>query len=187
MSNSIVNIKDYFDRHKGLQRSNRYSLSFSGLPQSLPQLPEDDIQALAVAMGARAIDSLADNLAGYGSGRAVPRSQRFVPGVMLTFAITNDNFMMDFFNNWFNLIYSGGRIKGNQNAPFQLQFYNDIVYNCKLDVKLLDPNGNTNRIYSFYEVYPLEAIPVELNMIESNKYLTYQVLLNYREFTFKAS
>jgi hypothetical protein len=186
MANSIVNIKEYFERHNGLQRNNRYSLSFSGLPSLLPQLQEDDIQALAVSMGARAIDSLADNLAGYGSGRAVPRSQRFVPGVMLTFAVTNDNFITDFFNNWFNLIYSGGNIKGNQSAPFQLSFYNDIIYNCKLNVKLLDPNGNVNRIYTFYEVYPLESIPVELNMIESNKYMVYQVLLNYREFTFKA-
>jgi hypothetical protein len=186
MANSIVNIKEYFERHNGIQRSNRYSLSFSGLPSALPQLQEDDIQALAVSMGARAIDSLADNLAGYGSGRAVPRSQRFVPGVMLTFAVTNDNFITDFFNKWFNLIYSGGNIKGNLNAPFQLSFYNDIIYNSKLNVKLLDPNGNTNRVYTFYEVYPLESIPVELNMIESNKYMVYQVLLNYREFTFKA-
>jgi len=187
MSNSIVNIKNYFDRHKGLQRNNRYSLSFSGLPATLPQLPEDDIQAFAVSMGARAIDSLADNLAGYGSGRAVPRAQRFVPGVMLTFAITNDNFITDFFNNWFNLIYSGGRIKGSLQSPFQLSFYNDIIYNSQLKVKLLDPNGNVNRVYTFFEIYPLEAIPVELNMIETNKYMIYQVLLNYREFTFKAS
>jgi hypothetical protein len=187
MTNSIVNIKNYFDRHKGLQRNNRYSLSFAGLPTTLPQLPEDDIQAFAVSMGARAIDSIADNLAGYGSGRAVPRSQRFVPGVMLTFAITNDNFITDFFNNWFNLIYSGGRIKESLDSPFQLSFYNDIIYNSQLKVKLLDPNGNVNRVYTFFEIYPLEAIPVELNMIETNKYMIYQVLLNYREFTFKDS
>jgi len=187
MSNSIVNIKEYFDRHNGLQRSNRYSLSFAGLPRDLPQLPSDDIQAISVSMGARAIDALADNLAGYGSGRAVPRSQRFIPGVLLSFAVTNDNFIIDFFDKWFNLLYSGGRIRGNLNSPFQLSYYNEVVYPVRLNVNLLDPNGDINKIYTFYEVYPLENIPLELNMIEPNKYLIYQVLLNFREFTFKST
>jgi hypothetical protein len=186
MSNSIVNIKEYFDRHNGLQLSNRYSLSFSGLPDTLPQFPANDLRPAAVSMGARAIDSLADNLAGYGNGRSVPRSQKFIPGVMLSFAVTNDNFITDFFNSWFNLIYSGGRIKGDYSTPFQLSYYDSTVRPVQLNVNLLNPNGEINRIYTFYEVYPLENIPVELNMLEPNKFLIYQVLLNYREFTIKA-
>lgn len=185
MSNSIINIKEYFNRHNGLQLSNRYSMSFSGLPAELPQIPTADLQPLSVSMGARAIDALADNLAGYGAGRAVPRSQKFIPGVLLSFAVTNDNFITDFFNSWFNLIYSGGRIQGNYAAPFQLNYYDTVVRPTSMNINLLDPNGEINRTYTFYEIYPLENIPVELNMIEPNKYLIYQVLLNYREFTFK--
>ena len=182
-SNTIISIKDFFDRHKGLQRNNRYSVSFINLPQTLPQIAEEDYQTLGVAMGARAIDGIADNLMGYGAGRIVPRSQKFVGGVLLSFAVTNDNFIVDLFNKWFNLIYSGGRAKGNYAAPFQLSFYDDIVYNTQMKVNLLDPNGNTNKTFTFYEVYPVENIPFELSMVRTNEYLIYQVLMNYREFT----
>lgn len=181
--NTIIGIKDFFDRHKGLQRNNRYQVSFLNLPSALPAVAADDFQTLGVAMGARAIEGIADNLMGYGPGRVVPRSQKFVGGVLLNFAVTNDNFIMDFFNSWFNLIYSGGRIKGNYSAPFQLNYYDDIVYNTQMQIKLLDPNGNTNKIFTFYEVFPIENIPLELSMVRTNEYLIYQVLMNYREFT----
>lgn len=180
--NTILSVKEFFDRHGGIQRANRFSIAFNGLPAGLPSINPADFKVESVAMAARAIDSLADNLAGYGSGRSVPRSQRFVPGVLLNFPVTNDTFILDFFNSWFNLIYSGGRIKGNQDTPFVLKYYNDTVYNCSLDVNLLDMNGVLNRKYTFYEVYPIENIPVELSMSKPSTILTYQVLLNYREF-----
>jgi hypothetical protein len=185
LPNSIIGIKDFFDRHKGLQRNNRYSVSFPSLPQGLTDVNPEDFQTLAVSMGSRAIDAIADNLAGYGPGRMVPRYQRFAGGVLLNFAVTNDNFIIDFFNKWFNLIYSGGRIKGNYQTPFQLSFYNDIIYSTTMEVKLLDPNGGVNKTFTFYEVYPLENIPLELNMLRPNEYLIYQVLMNYRDFTVK--
>jgi len=182
--NSIIGIKEYFDRHNGLQRSNRYSVTFPSLPQrlELPSVNPNDFQTLAVSMGARAIDAIADNLAGYGPGRLVPRYQKFGGGVLLSFAVTNDNFIIDFFNKWFNGIYSGGRVSGF-NKPFQLNYYNDIIYGSKMNVNLLDPNGNINKTFTFYEVYPLENIPMELNMVRPNEYLIYQVLMNFREFT----
>lgn len=184
--NTILGIKDYFDRHGGIQRDNRYSLSFLNLPEGIPAVAPTDYQALAVAMGSRAIDGIADNLMGYGAGRIVPRSQKFVGGVLLTFAVTNDNFIIDFFNSWFNLIYSGGRVKGDTSVPFKTNYYDDIVYNTKLQVNVLDLNGNTNRRFTFYEVYPVENIPIQLSMLENNKYMLYQVLLNYREFTIES-
>lgn len=188
MSNehSILYMKEFFDRHNGLQRTNRFSISFSGLPSGLPAITNDDFKAGNVAMATRAIDSIADNLAGYGSGRAVPRSQRFIPGVLVTFPVTNDCYIINFFNAWFNRIYSGGRLKNNIAAPYILEFYDNIVSNCHMKVKLLNPNGGVNRVYTFYEVYPIENMPVEVSMEQNNKFLTYQVLFNYREFTLGA-
>jgi hypothetical protein len=182
MTNSINNIKLFFDRHKGPQRNNRYSVSFSGLPLGVPQLPPDDIKVASIAMGSRAIDVIADNLIGYGPGRMVPRYQKFVGGILLTFPVTNDNFIVDFFNSWFNVIYAGGRLRGG-NRPFELRYYDDIVYNCKMRINLLNPNGDTNKIFNFFEVYPIENLPFEMNMADPNKFLTYTVLLNYREFS----
>lgn len=183
-SNTITSVKEYFDRHNGLQRTNRYSVAFTGLPSGLPTTPPEDFKAKSVSMAARAIDSVSDNLAGYGAGRAVPRSQRFIPGVLLTFAVTNDSHILEFYNAWFNKIYSGGRIRGSLAVPFQLDFYNNIVYNCQMKVNLLNPNGGINKVFTFYEVYPIENIPMEVSMLEVNKFMTYQVLMNYREFTF---
>lgn len=186
INNSIISIKEFFDRHNGLQRTNRYSINFQGLPSSLPQIPPEDFKCGAVAMGGRAIDAMADNLAGYGSGRLVPRYQKFVGGVLLAFPVTGDNFILDFFNSWFNLLYSGGRLQGNYRKPFQLNYYDEVVYPCTLNVNLLDLNGNTTKIFTFYEVYPLENLPIDVTMMKPNEFLIYQVLLNYREFTIKS-
>ena len=55
-----------------------------------------------------------------------------------------------------------------------------------MNIKLLDPNGNVNRVFKFFEVYPLESLPFELNMAKPNEYLVYQVLMNFREFTIES-
>ena len=185
-NNSILAIKDFFDRHNGLQRSNRFTMSFSGLPRQL-SISNDDLNPLAVTIGARAIDTVADNLAGYGPGRSVPRSQKFPQGVLLTFPITNDHIITDFFDSWFNTIYVGGRQSGAIGAPFQVSYYDDVVKNCQMKTSLLDPNGGINRVFTFYEVYPIETLPIVLNMMENNNYLTYQVLMMFRDFTFAGS
>ncbi len=184
-NNSILTIKDFFDRHHGLQRTNRFSMSFLNLPAGLSTVPVADFMPISVQIGARAIDSVADNLAGYGPGRAVPRSQKFAQGVLLSFPVTNDHIITDFYDSWFNLIYSGGRQKGNYATPFQLSYYNDVVLNCQMKIQILDPNGGVNRTFTFFEVYPLESLPIELNMMKNNDYVTYQVLMMYRDFVFK--
>lgn len=186
-NNSILTIKEFFDRHQGLQRNNRYSITFRKLPAGIPKIQDGDFHPLVVQMGARAIDSMADNLAGYGPGRSVPRSPKFVPGVMMAFPVTNDNMITDFYDAWFNKIYSGGRQQGNYATPFQLSYYDDIILNTQMDVNLLDPNGNINRTMTFYEVYPLETLPMQLTMMDQNNFLTYQVIMMFRDFTFKKS
>jgi hypothetical protein len=181
-NNSITNIKDYFSRHKGLQRINRYSISFENVPIE-PQpggLLEEDFQALNVTIGARALDAVADNLSGFGAGRAVPRSQKFIGGVFLAFPLTNDLHIMKMFDSWFNKIYAGYR----QGRNFTVDYYDTVIRNCNMNVKILDPNGNTNMTITFYEVYPLETQPLEFTMLENNKYSIYQVLMNYRDFKY---
>lgn len=182
-TNSILTIKDFFERHDGLQRTNRFSISFNNLPSAINDVPPEDFKCATVAMGSRAIDGVADNLAGYGPGRIVPRYQKFVGGVFLVFPVTNDNFIVSFFNRWFNLMHSGGRISGNYSQPYLTNFYDDVVYNTSMNVNLLDPNGNVNKRFTFYEVYPVENLPFEISMMKPNEFLTYQVLMNYREFT----
>lgn len=182
-NNSILTIKDFFDRHNGLQRSNRFSLSFVNLPEGVPAIPNEDLNPIAITIGARAIDTIADGLAGYGPGRTIPRSQKFPQGLLMTFPITNDNFITKFFNSWFNRIYSGGRQLGNLNTAFRLEYYDTIVANTQMKISLLDPNGNPNITYTFYEVFPLECLPIDLNMLKTNEYSTYTALMFFRDFS----
>ena len=182
-SNSIISIKDFFNRHGGLQRTNRFTVTFNNLPSAINFVPAEDFKCAAVAMSSRAIDGIADNLAGYGPGRIVPRYQKFVGGVFLVFPVTNDNFIIDFFNRWFNLIHSGGKARGNYSQPYVVDYYDSAVYNTSMNINILDLNGNVNKKFTFYEVYPLENLPFELSMANPNQFLTYQVLMNYREFT----
>lgn len=182
--NSILSIKEFFDRHNGLQRSNRFSMSFVNLPSDIPQIPDTDLTPLAITIGGRAIDGVADSLIGYGPGRTVPRSQRFPTGIQIAFPVTNDNMITDFFDQWFNRIYSGGRQTG-YNRSYYVSYYDDIIANCQMKISLLDPNGNANRTFTFFEVYPLECLPIELNMMRPNEYSIYQVLMMFRDFTFK--
>lgn len=183
-NNSIIGIKDFFSRHRGLQRNNRFSMSFLNLPRKIPQIENFDLNPLSVTMSGRAIDGVADNLAGYGLGRTVPRSQKFPEGVMLNFAITNDHQITYFFNEWFNAIYAGGRQKGDYTKPFQLSYYDDIIYDTQMNINYLDPNGNINATYEFYEVYPVECLPQELSMLKNDLYSVYSVLMIFRDFNF---
>lgn len=181
-NNSITNIKEYFTRHNGLQRVNRYSISFENIPISISgaSLQDDDFQPLNVTIGARALDAVADNLSGYGPGRAVPRAQKFIGGVFLAFPLTNDLHIMKMFDAWFNRIHAGYK----QGRNFTVDYYDATIKNCNMTVKLLDPNGNANMSIKFFEVYPLETQPIEFTMLENNKYAIYQVLMNYREFVY---
>jgi hypothetical protein len=175
MSNSIINIKNFFDRHKGVQRPNRFSLEFVGLPSSIREFAptNDDLQLLAVDMGTRAIDVVYDNLIGYGPGRAVPRSQKFVGGVLLTFPVTGDNFIIRFFDAWFNSIYNGSLVN----------YYDTIVKGVNMNINVLDLNGNITTKFQFEEVYPIETLPFSFKMDDKNTFLTHTVLMNYRKYT----
>lgn len=183
-TNSIINIKEFINRHSGLQRPNRYSVQFNNLPEQLQPPDPSDIKVGSVTIGARAIDGIADGLAGYGAGRTIPRSQKFPQGILLTFPVTNDHFITSFFDRWFNALYSGGRQRGNLATAFQVGFYDQLVSQTQMVVNLLDLNGNPNATFTFYEIYPIETLPIELAMAKNNEFSTYSVLLLYRDFTF---
>lgn len=188
MPNSITTLKDYFARHNGLQRLNRFDVSFSGLPGGVSDFVDSEnfYPVNYASIGSRLIDGIADNLAGYGSGRIQPRSQKFSGGVMLAFAISNDNHLLKMFQSWFNYLYSGSRLSasggGNLGARFVVPFYNEAVFPATMKIRALDPNGEVNTTFTFYEVMPVETQPLEFTMLKNNDYLNYQVLINFREY-----
>lgn len=174
--NSIQTIRDYFNRHNGLQLSNRYDIYFYNVPSTNQNV---EVQAQAISIGPRAIDSIVDNLQGYGAGRFVPRYQSVAArqGVLVTFPVTNDNYIIQFINNWFNYFYSSPL----NNGTFVLPYYDDAVKQTTMQIRLLDPNGNQNNLFTFTEVFPVETLPLDMSMMNSNTYLNYQVTFGYRD------
>jgi hypothetical protein len=183
-TNSIFTIKNYFSRHNGLQRVNRFDVSFAGLPSAAQgEIDSENFYPVNYAsIGSRLIDGIADNMSGYGYGRIQPRSQKFSGGVLLGFGISNDNHILKLFQAWFNHLYSGGRVTGAVNNRYTAQFYHTSVYPATMTLRALDPNGVPNSTFTFYEVMPIETQPIEFTMLKSNDYLSYQVIINFKEY-----
>lgn len=186
LNNTIQSIKDYFTGKDGLQRSNRFSVSFSNIPQTISRYQDREYLADEFLLQQRVIDQLADNLTGYGIGRLLPRRQRFANGFNLSFPVAGDNKIVLFFNDWFNLLYSGGYSSGgNYPAPFSLGYYDDVVQPVTVDINLLDMNGNPKTRFTFNEVMPVELLPIKMAQNVQNEYLRIALTFNYRDFIYK--
>lgn len=188
-TNPITSIKQYFDNHNGLQLANRFRVKFSNLPNAISIGDQSDgyVQAEYMALGPRAINTVQDNLNGYGYGRFVPRNQDLLSGgfgVQLIFPLTNDHHLTKFFDSWFDVFYKGSKkLQQSFTGSYLLPYYNLSVKDCSMQVELLNPNGGVNLTYNFYEVFPVETQPIELNMALTDKYLKYAVTFAFREFT----
>jgi hypothetical protein len=181
--NSIQQIKDYVDRHGGLQLTNRFNVSFFNVPSYTGVI---EIQAQQVDMAPINLNFTQDNLNGFGFGRFVPRSQQLMAGgngVLVTFPVTNDNYILNFFNNWFNYFFSSAKnIPSDARQPFVLPFYDQSIKNVSMVINILDPNGNVNSRITYFEVFPVETQPLMMTMLKNDSYMTYSVLFGFRDY-----
>lgn len=176
--NSIDTIKNFLDLRQGIQRANRYSVKINkstgeGNVETVTVYPS------AVSFGARATNYVYDGLQGYGYGRAVPNSTSYVGGVVLTFLVTGDLFILNYFNDWFDSLYKN-ELTGT--SKFVVPYYDNAVYNSSMNIDFLDLNGNLSpgtSSWLFTEVYPVESMPIEMSA-KPDSPLLYQVVLRYR-------
>ena len=180
LNNSIKSVKDYFNSRKGIQRPNRYSLTFSGFPEGLSGLSpylESEYLADEILIGERAIDHVSDNLPGYGLGRLIPRRQRFHNGVTIVFPVAGNNLILKLFHTWFQSLYG----EGKDGQGFYVRYYDDTVKGATLRVKILDLNGNNVSQFRFTEIFPTQTLPLKFSSVGPEPYLRYAVTFNYRE------
>lgn len=186
-TNSIDTIKGYFANHGGLQLSNRFNVSFYNVPSyENGNGRVQDIHAQEVVFPPRSLETVVDGLQGYGAGRFVPRHQRLLTnGIIITFPLTNDSFLLDFFDRWFNYFYSSKLAnRGFTQRDYVLPYYDDAVANCGVDITVMNPNGLPNAVISLTEVFPVETQPFLLSMKTENSYVTYPVVFGYRDYTY---
>lgn len=190
-TNSVQTIKDYFTAHNGLQLQNRFFVRFFNVPSfSGGNANVPDIHAQEVSMAPRNLETVADQLQGYGVGRFVPRNQKLLSdnsGLLITFPLTNDMFILDFFNRWFNYFYASRFAAGiaNSGRTFILPFYDDAVRSTNLQLSILNPNGLVNANIIFTEVFPIEAQPLVFTMRNESSYATYTVAFGYRDYSYQ--
>lgn len=185
-TNQIDVIKNFITNNDGIQRANRYEMSFS-LPNlatvfgDYPTNTDITLYPAAVSFGARAINYVYDNLQGYGYGRAVPNSSKYVGGIVLTFLVTGNLKVMNMFYDWMDLFYQ----KQNQSKYLTTVYYENTVQYSTATLKFLNLNGvaSANKsIWQFKEVYPVECMPIELSA-KTDTPLLFQVVLNYKTIT----
>lgn len=187
-NNSIQTIKEYFASHGGLQLSNRFVVNFYNVPSYTTSGIVQGIHAQEVIFPPREISTVADQLQGYGPGRYVPRYQNILAkGVLINFPVTNDSFIMDFFNRWFNYFYASTLTGVSDERNFTLPYYDDAVKPVRMEVSILDPNGNTNNNVVFTEVFPVETQPFTLSMKTENSYVIYPVVFGFRDCYYQIS
>jgi hypothetical protein len=185
LDNTINSLKNYFNLHQGIQRANRFSISFFGLPEQVNRYQDVEYVADEFLLNQRAIDHVADNLTGYGVGRLIPRRQRFSNGMALSFPVAGDNRILLFLNDWMNSIYSGGYAIGPSTTKFTLEYYDNIVSPVKMSVNLLDLNGTVKTRFIFSEIFPTEILPIKLSSLDRDKYMSVNAVFNYREFRYE--
>lgn len=186
--NSIDNIKTYFSTHNGVQLQNRFKVYITGLPGAIWNT-NPELQAEQMIVGPRSLSTIRDGMIGLGGGRFVPRSQDVLAagiGLQIVFPVTNDNYILQLFDKWFNYFYRGWQSESmDSRPPTVLQYYDVAVRPVTLQLDILDPNGNPNSTMTFYEVFPIETQPMEFNMGLVDKYLKYAVTFGFREYNHK--
>lgn len=190
-TNSVQTIKDYFTAHNGLQLQNRFYLRFFNVPSyggGNTNIP--DLHAQEISIAPRNLETISDGLQGYGAGRSVTRNQKLLSdnsGLLVTFPLTNDSFILDFFNRWFNYFYASWFASGiaNNRRTFMLPFYDDAVRSTRMELRVLDPNGNVNTNIVFTEVFPIETQPLVFTMRNESSFATYTVAFGYRDYSYQ--
>jgi len=182
-SNNIDTIKNFLNTRGGIQRSNRYKIQISRPSlEGIANASNVVVYPSEVTFGARATNYIYDGLQGYNYGRAVPNSTKYVGGIVMTFLVTGDLFILNYFNDWFDAMYQ----KNNNN--FFVPWYTDTVQPANVILTYLDLNGNASNtpnnqsVWTFEEVYPVECMPIQLTA-KADSPLIYQAVLNYRTIT----
>ena len=182
-SNNIDTIKNFLNTRGGIQRSNRYKIQISRPSlEGIANASNVVVYPSEVTFGARATNYIYDGLQGYNYGRAVPNSTKYVGGIVMTFLVTGDLFILNYFNDWFDAMYQ------KNNNTFFVPWYTDTVQPANVIITYLDLNGNASNtpnnqsVWTFEEVYPVECMPIQLTA-KADSPLLYQAVLNYRTIT----
>lgn len=190
INTSISALKEKITFSGGLQRANRFLVTFtennlSSIPKFFTETTSNDgtpksYVAETVLLPDVVMNTQADSLSGPGLGRSQPRGLSYKDGVLITFPVFGDYELPKAFDNWMKELYSENFGAGAQ--TWITYYYDDVIKNNQMQVKVLDLNGKIIATYTFYEIFPVEIAPIQFSSLANNEYLKITVRFAFRKY-----
>jgi len=183
--NSINHIKDLINNAGGLQRSNRYNVSFYAPSEQVV----NTFPAQKVIFGGRQIVTNADRQPGPDMGRMIPINIGYGKddaSLLITFIVEQNWQTYKRIETWMNSLVNDG---SNPDLGFYgfsfARPYNDFARPGWVSVECLDMNGNTKATFFFREAFPIKVQPIDMRADITDQFLTFDVLFNFRTYSVK--
>lgn len=190
INTSISALKEKITFSGGLQRANRFLVTFtennlSSIPKFFTETTSNDgtpksYVAETVLLPDVVMNTQADSLSGPGLGRSQPRGLSYKDGVLITFPVFGDYELPKAFDNWMKELYSENFGAGAQ--TWITYYYDDVIKNNQMQVKVIDLNGKIIATYTFYEIFPVEIAPIQFSSLANNEYLKITVRFAFRKY-----
>ncbi len=195
INTSISSLKEKITSSGGLQRANRFLVTFTNNNlSSIPNFFTEGIGndgapnsyiAETVLLPDVVMNTQADALSGPGLGRSQPRGLSYKDGVLITFPIFGDYKLPQAFDNWMKELYRENFDAGAR--TWITYYYDDVIKHNEMQLKVLDLNGKITATYTFYEIFPVEIAPIQFSSLANNEYLKITVRFAFRKYNLNLS
>ena len=171
--------------HNGIQRKNKFSVSFSTkcMGENISTVELNPIPAIYMNIGQRGIELTPDRMTGPGIGRNVPTNPTFESdkGLLLRFPVEQDWSTYKAIHRWLtNLTTTSGGVSQKVTAA---NYYDSCAKNGIVTVKAETYNGTTACTFTFREAFPALIVPLDFDSEVNSGNLTYDVIFNFRTYT----
>jgi len=180
--NSIEHIKTLIEAAGGLQRINRYNVTYYSPASDV----NNSIPAHKIVFGGREIFTLADTLPGPDKGRMIPVGIGYgkeEATLLVTFPVEQNWNTYKQIEDWMNTMVNDG---SNPDFFYGFSFgrpYDEYARLGTMWVECLDMNGNIIKTFTFREAFPVKLTPLQMQADISNQFLTFDVLFNFRTYS----
>jgi len=170
--------------HNGIQRKNKFSVSFSTRcnNENISTVELNPIPAIYMNIGQRGIELTPDRMTGPGIGRNVPTNPTFESdkGLLLRFPVEQDWSTYKAIHRWLTNLTTTTAGAGSVTAT---RYYDDCAKNGTVIVTAETYNGTAACTFTFREAFPALIVPLDFDSEVNSGNLTYDVIFNFRTYT----
>jgi len=179
-SSSPQGIINHFEKMKGFQRSNRFSVAIT--PPPIPGLNQEDILSAArtVQIPSQALVFYKDTMAPSGAEIDIPLRRNYDDRFIIEFVVDSQWNIHKFFNDWIDAIFNNTPNGSNPKNSTTVKYWSDIT--GTVVIKALNENHETNRTITLYNAWPRTILPGQMSNGTPNDILTVMIDMQYRYY-----